>query len=215
LSSKVAKLAATYRQHLSVPWQAGLAAIQRVIFAVYDKADELRLRANVGEFELATQQAGKQWLLLDVTNAFPLWMAAQEYRDAYFESPEDLAGYQTGELTEFVADLTAKLKARIAAEAGPDTVVALLGVGALFGLARVSSVVEGIKESVRGRLLVFFTACWMRATDGTTSPYRCLPRNDATHHLKNQSKDHHAEQGHLQQAPQGKPPRQQRRGRGL
>lgn len=88
MSSKVAKLATAYRQHLTVPWQAGLAAIQRVIFAVYDKADELRLRANVAEFELATQQAGKKWLLLDVTNAFPEWMAAQEYRDAYFESPE-------------------------------------------------------------------------------------------------------------------------------
>jgi hypothetical protein len=156
MSSRIAKLAAAYRQHLSVPWQGGLAAIQRVIFAVYDKADELRLRANVGEFELASQQAGKQWLLLDVTNAFPEWMAAQEYRDAYFESPEDLAGYQAGELSEFVADLTAKLKVRISAEDGPDTVVALLGVGTLFGLARVSSVVEGIKESVQGRLLVFF-----------------------------------------------------------
>ncbi len=156
MSSKVSKLAAAYRQHLSVPWQAGLAAIQRVIFAVYDKADELRLRANVGEFELATQQADKQWLLLDLTNAFPQWMAALEYRDAYFEAPEDLAGYQTGELTEFVADLTTKLKTRIAEEAGPDTVVALIGLGTLFGLARVSSVVEGIKESVQGRLLVFF-----------------------------------------------------------
>ncbi|WP_025097274.1 BREX protein BrxB domain-containing protein [Burkholderia sp. A1] len=156
MSSKIAKLVSVYRQHLTVPWQPGLAAIQRVIFAVYDKADELRLRANVGEFELASQQAGKQWLLLDVTNAFPEWMAAQEYRDAYFEAPEDLAGYQAGELTEFVADLNAKLKARISSEAGPDTVVALLGVGTLFGLARVSSVVEGIKEAVEGRLLVFF-----------------------------------------------------------
>lgn len=156
MSSKVAKLVSAYRQHLTVPWQAGLAAIQRVIFVVYDKADELRLRANVDEFALATQQAGKRWLMLDVTNAFPDWMAAQEYRDAYYESPEDLAGYQTGELTEFVADLNAKLKARIEAEAGPDTVVALLGVGTLFGLARVSSVVEGIKEVVDGRLLVFF-----------------------------------------------------------
>ncbi len=156
MSSRVGKLAAAYRQHLTVPWQVGLAAIQRVIFAVYDKADELRLRANVGEFELATQQAGKQWLLLDVTDAFPQWMASQEYRDAYFESPEDLAGYQTGELTEFVTDLTTKLKARIFEEAGSDTVIALLGVGSLFGLARVSSVVEGIKESVAGRLLVFF-----------------------------------------------------------
>lgn len=156
MSSKVAKLIATYRQHLTVPWQAGLAAIQRVIFAVYDKADELRLRANVPEFELATQQAGKQWLLLDVTNAFPEWMAAQEYRDAYFENPEDLAGYQTGELTEFVTHLTTTLKQRISAESGPNTVVALMGVGALFGLARVSSVVEAIKDTVEGRLLVFF-----------------------------------------------------------
>lgn len=156
MSSKVSKLASAYRQHLTVPWQSGLAAIQRVIFAVYDKTDELRLRANVEEFALATQQAGKQWLLLDVTHAFPEWMSAQEYRDAYFECPEDLAGYQTGELTEFIADLNAKLKAKISAEAGPNTVVAVMGVGTLFGLARVSSLVEGIKEAVEGRLLVFF-----------------------------------------------------------
>lgn len=156
MSSRVARLVSVYRQHLAVPWQSGLAAIQRVIFAVYDKSDELRLRAHLGEFELATQQAGKRWLLLDVTNAFPEWMAAQEYRDAYFESPEDLAGYQTGELIEFVSDLTASLEARIAAEADGDTVVALLGVGTLFGLARVSSLVEGVKDAVDGRLLVFF-----------------------------------------------------------
>ncbi len=43
----------------------------------------------------------------------------EEYRDAYFESPEDLAGYQVGELTEFVADLTTQLKARIATELAP------------------------------------------------------------------------------------------------
>ncbi len=156
MSSKVGKLVSVYRQHLTVPWQTGLAAVQRVIFAVYDKTDELRLRANIGEFELATQQAGKQWLLLDVTNAFPEWMVAQEYRDAYFESPEDLAGYKAGELTEFVAHLKARLKAQIHAEAGPDTVVAVLGVGTLFGLVRVSSVVEGIQDAVEGRLLVFF-----------------------------------------------------------
>lgn len=156
MSSKVSKLVSTYREHLTVPWQSGLAAIQRVIFAVYDKTDELRLRANIDEFGLVTQQAGKEWLLLDVTNAFAEWMSCQEYRDAYFESPEDLAGYQTGELIEFIADLTAKLTTRISEEAGPNTVVALMGVGTLFGLARVSSIVEGIKESVQGRLLVFF-----------------------------------------------------------
>lgn len=94
--------------------------------------------------------------MIDITDAFPEWMAAQEYREAYFESPEDLAGYQAGELTEFVADLNVKIRERITTDAGPETVVAILGVGTLFGLARVSSVVEGIKEVVQGRLLVFF-----------------------------------------------------------
>lgn len=154
--SKVAKLLSTYRQHLTVPWQNGLAAIQRVIFAVYDKTDELRLRANIDEFSLVTEQAGKRWLLIDLTNAFPEWMAAQEYREAYFDCPEDLAGYQSGELTEFVASLNTRLESHIAAEACPDTVVALMGMGSLFGVARVSAVVEGIKDIVPGRLLVFF-----------------------------------------------------------
>jgi hypothetical protein len=85
--SKVAKLVSAYREHLTVPWQAGLASIQKVIFAVYDKSDELRLRAHVGEFEQVTQLAGHKWLLIDLTHAFPIWMAAQEYRDAYFECP--------------------------------------------------------------------------------------------------------------------------------
>lgn len=156
MSSKLAKLLAVYRQHLTVPWQEGLAAIQRVIFAVYDKTDELRLRANVDEFALVTQHADKEWLLVDVTNAFPEWMASLEYRDAYFENPEDLAGYPMGELSEFIESMIEQLKAQIAASAGPKTVVALLGVGSLFGLARVSTLVEGIKDSVPGRLLVFF-----------------------------------------------------------
>lgn len=156
MSSKLAKLLAVYRQHLTVPWQEGLAAIQRVIFAVYDKTDELRLRANVDEFALVTQHADKEWLLIDVTNAFPEWMASLEYRDAYFENPEDLAGYPMGELSEFIESMIVQLKAQIAASAGPKTVVALLGVGSLFGLARVSTLVEGIKDSVPGRLLVFF-----------------------------------------------------------
>lgn len=154
--SKVAKLVNSYREHLTVPWQSGLAAIQKVIFAVYDKSDELRVRAYVGEFEQATQQAGHKWLLVDVTQAFPEWMTNQEYRDAYFECPEDLDGYSVGEITEFMKSLIMTVKTQIQSSADDNTVVALLGVSSLFGLARVSSLVEGIKEVIGGRLLVFF-----------------------------------------------------------
>ncbi len=83
-------------------------------------------------------------------------MASQEYREAYFECPEDLAGYQSGEISEFAAALIQRVHRHIQAEATVDTVVALLGVGALFGLARVSTLVEGIKDAASGRLLIFF-----------------------------------------------------------
>jgi len=154
--NKIARLINTYRDHISIPWQMGLAAIQRVIFAVYDKEDELRLRAHAGEFELVTVQATHRWLLIDITNSFPEWMAAHEYSDAYFECPEDLSGYQSGEIIEYVQALISQVKARIVAEADANTVVALLGVGSLFGLGRVSTLVDGIKDVVPGRMLVFF-----------------------------------------------------------
>jgi hypothetical protein len=179
MSSRLQRLAGVYRQHLDVPWQTGLAAIQRVIFAVYDKTDELRLRAQIGEFSLATQQAGKRWLLIDLTNAFPQWMAAQEYRDAYFECPEDLEGWHSGELAGFVRDLVTMLEARIAAEADAQTVVALFGAGTLFGLARVSSIVEGIKDAVPGRLLVFFPG----EHHPETHSYRLLDARDGWNYL--------------------------------
>ena len=179
MSSRLQRLAGVYRQHLDVPWQTGLAAIQRVIFAVYDKTDELRLRAQIGEFSLATQQAGKRWLLIDLTNAFPQWMAAQEYRDAYFECPEDLEGWHAGELAGFVRDLVTMLEARIDAEADAQTVVAQFGAGTLFGLARVSSIVEGIKDAVPGRLLVFFPG----EHHPETHSYRLLDARDGWNYL--------------------------------
>lgn len=179
MATKISKILAAYRKHLEVPWQAGLAAIQRVIFVVYDKTDELRLRVSVDEFALVTQHAQKHWLLLDVTNAFPEWMASQEYREAYFEDPSDLAGYHTGELSQFTADISAQLKAKIASEAKSDTVVALLGVGALFGVARVSTVVEEIKEVVSGRLLVFFPGEY----HSENHTYRLLDARDGWNYL--------------------------------
>jgi len=179
VASRLERLLASYRQHLTVPWQSGLAAIQRVIFAVYDKTDELRLRANVAEFELAAQEAGKRWLLIDVTDSFAHWMSAQEYRDAYFESPEDLAGYQAGEFTEFVADLQLRLNMQIREAADSNTVVALLGVGALFGVARVSTIVEAIKDAVPGRLLVFFPG----EHHPETHSYRLLDARDGWNYL--------------------------------
>lgn len=175
--SKLVKLLNMYREHIAVPWQQGLAGAQRVIFAVYEPHDELRLRVNVMEFEMATKAAGRSWQLVDITDAFPVWMAGQRYRDSYFENPGDLDGYISGQVTGFAQHLEQYLRKKIAEEADDKTVTALLGVGSLFGLARVSHVVERIADTVPGRLLVFFPG------EYANNNYRLLDARDGWNYM--------------------------------
>jgi hypothetical protein len=154
--SRLDKLVSAFRAHIGTPWQSGLAGAQRVIFAVYDKTDELKLRARVDEFAIATREAGHRWQLIDVTNAFPEWMAAHRYRESYFEDPASLEGYAEGRVDGFMGALKDRVSREISDGADANTVSAILGVGALFGVARVSKLVEDVVPGVPGRLLVFF-----------------------------------------------------------
>jgi hypothetical protein len=126
-----------------------------VIFVVYAPADELKLRVYIDEFELRTRDAGYGWKLLDLTDAFPKWMAAHRYREKYFRRPELLAGHAEGRLTGFTTRLIEQTQAQIA-EASERDVVAISGVGTLFGLSSVSKLVEQAAPAIKGRLVVFF-----------------------------------------------------------
>src|SRR5690606_222027 len=118
---------------ISIPWMGGLADEQRVIFAVYHKEDELKLRARVEEFRLATLHAGHEWLQLDATLLFPEWMASQKYREDYFEFPDDLRS----KYKSFARDSVEKLAAQIVQEDSANTLVSLVGCGTLFGFVSV------------------------------------------------------------------------------
>lgn len=122
---------------------------------VYAPADELRLRIYVDEFELRTREAGHGWKLIDLTDAFRRWMAAHRYRDKYFRRPALLAGYPAARLTEFIAHLVEETRSQIA-QASDNDVVAIVGVGALFGVSSVSTLVEKVSPTIKGRLVVFF-----------------------------------------------------------
>jgi hypothetical protein len=175
--SRLARLAAVYRSYISAPWQSGLAGAQRVIFAVYDKTDELKLRIQVEEFAIATKEAGHGWQLIDVTNAFPDWMAAHRYRESYFEDPASLEGLGDGQVDGFVSFLTEKVSAQIQGGADAQTLTAVLGVGALFGVAKVSRLVEEVAPAVPGRLLVFFPG------EYADNNYRLLDARDGWNYL--------------------------------
>jgi hypothetical protein len=74
MASRVDALAEAYARHVELPWDRGLAPPQRVWFAVYPKEEERRLRYKVEAFQIATADAGKRWLLVDLTDSFSRWL---------------------------------------------------------------------------------------------------------------------------------------------
>lgn len=151
---RIEELADRYGEHIATPWQKTVAGAQRVIMVVYDKELERTLRARIAEFKTRTLLANHDWHEVDLAPAFAEWMAQDDYRDAYFESPEDLQLKLEAEFAERVAE---RVRATLLdADVGEKSVVAVLGVGSLFGFTRVSKVLKLLEADIRGRLVVFF-----------------------------------------------------------
>lgn len=170
--SKIQRLAERYEKFCALPWEQSLAGPQKVWFAVYDKRDERRLRARLGEFELTTKQAGYKWRLVDLTDAFGKWMANHDYRDSYFEMPSDLNLL----LPEFQSNVVEQIEAELQ-QSDENTVVAVQGVACLFGFAKVSAVVNDLSSSIPGRLLIFFPG------EHVDNSYRLLDARDGWNYM--------------------------------
>lgn len=170
---RVEDLAAVYERHIAAPWQRTVAGAQRVMMVVYDKGLERTFRARKDEFAQRTRGAGHAWVEFDCTRCFADWMAADEYREAYFESPEDLAMKLEG---EFVGSVVGPLR-QVLREADENTVVAVTGVASLYGFTHVSEVIRAVEPDVRGRLVVFFPG----SKDGNN--YRLLDARDGWNYL--------------------------------
>ncbi|MDO8502508.1 MAG: DUF1788 domain-containing protein [Gemmatimonadaceae bacterium] len=162
-----------YGQHIATPWQRTIAGAQRIVMLVYDKELERTLRARKSLFELETHKALHEWLEVDVTDAFATWMGADEYRDAYFESPDDLQLKLDSEFADFVATRIRE----VLKGASANAVVAVFGVGSLFGFVRVSHVLRAVEPDIVGRLAVFFPGQY----EGNN--YRLLDARDGWNYL--------------------------------
>jgi hypothetical protein len=152
--ARIEELAERYARHVSTPWQRTMSGAQRVIMVVYEKELERTLRARKVLFEAATLEAGHNWHEIDLASIFPSWIASDEYRDAYFEQPDDLSLKLDSEFPEYAA--ATLRQALTAPHVTENTVVAVTGVSTLFGLARFSEIVRKVDRDIRGRLLVFF-----------------------------------------------------------
>lgn len=172
--SSIDSLLGAYESYARLPWSTNLSGAEKVWMAVYEPAQERRLRFRLPEFEMATKAAGHGWECIDLTDAFARWMAAHPYRDTYFEEP-DLMESALPEFAETV--VTSVSEALQRPEADENTVVALCGMAALFGLMRASALLDRVAGSVRGRLLMFFPG----QRDGNN--YRMLDAHDGWTYL--------------------------------
>ena len=173
--ARIEDIAERYGRHIATPWQRTIAGAQRVVMVVYDKELERTLRARKLAFETATREAGHDWFDVDLSDAFAAWMAADDYRDEYFSSPEDLQLKLDAEFPEFVAGRIRDMLRK--PEVTADSVVAVIGVGSLFGFARVSQVLKKIEADIKGRLVVFFPGQFER------NNYRLLDARDGWNYL--------------------------------
>lgn len=151
---QIEKLAERYGRYISLPWQKGLAGAQRAIFVVYSKTDERRIANRKELFALATIEMEHTWKEVDLAEAFSRWMSNIDYRESYFEMPEDLEIKLDEDFLEHIVSILQKLLS--APDVDDQTVVGVFGIASLFGFVRISEIMAKIENTIRGRLVVFF-----------------------------------------------------------
>lgn len=172
--NRIKQLLRNYASHIAVPWRHDAAPAQRVIFCVYNERDERLLRARIEEFELETKRAGHEWCCFDLTSTFAEWLTGQRYAKKYFAQPDLLQNL----LPKYRQYLTRQFAQFVEGEQ-PDHngVVAIYGVGSLFGLLKVRDVVDDFAQHVPGRLVVFFPGSF------ENNNYRLLDGYDGWNYL--------------------------------
>lgn len=170
--SEIDGLLSAYDQILNLPWKGNLSGPEKVWFLVYDPSNERRIRLRLPEFEVLTIQGGYRWIQTDLTQTFAKWMAETEYRESFFENPEDMDPMLDDFTNNVIGQIIDALDHR-----DDHTVTAITGISSLFGLTHASKVIDGVTSKIEGRLLVFFPGRY----DG--SVYRLLDARDGWNYL--------------------------------
>ena len=150
--SAIDRLLNNYSRQVRLPWPPNTSGKQRVWFAVYPPAEERRVRARLPQFEALTLEANHGWTSVDLTRLLPEWIAAHEYRKEIFAEPEHFSA--NSELEVLAVERVRQACTREDVDAA--TVVVVTGLASLFDFMRVSTLVESVEDSVRGRLLILF-----------------------------------------------------------
>jgi len=154
MASKIDQLLSAYEVVVKEQWSTSLSGQERVWFLVYDPAEQRKVDLRMGDFEMATQKAGKRWITISLKKCFPTWMANHDYKEEYFNEPETLVDQLEGDFKEFAIDF---LKEEMNKQITDDsTLIAIRDISSLFGFNRMSDILNGCANAFKGRMLIFF-----------------------------------------------------------
>ena len=140
-----------YQRQVALPWMSDTPPAGRIWIVWYDKTLQRRFTGRLNEFELATRKAGHGWQHFDAAPWLGRWLARHEFFEALAGQPRELRGLLPDIETQLVTDLRAALDA-----CSSKDVLAVDGCGALFGVTRISNLLNRIAPYIPGRLLLGF-----------------------------------------------------------
>lgn len=154
--SRIDQLLTRFRTHVSQPLRRDFPLSQRIWFAVYPPEDERKLVPRLPEFELATRDAGLEWVRVDVSGSFAEWLDSCDDKDEIIGDPELVETYADPGYVDFVKERLAEAVTRNAHKKPEQTIFALTGLMEFYDFVHVSSIMDALDPKFPGVLLVFF-----------------------------------------------------------
>lgn len=148
------QLILAYDKVINEPWSNSLSGQERVMFLVYDPAEQRKIDLRMGDFESATFKAGKRWESISLKSCFSSWMSNHDYREEYFQTPEYLVDQLEAEFIPYAINFMQTKLHDINTD--QNTLIAIKDVASLFGFGRLSEILKSCDNDFKGRLLIFF-----------------------------------------------------------
>ena len=171
--SKINQLLAKFESIIKEPWPTGLSGQEKVWFLIFDPIDLRKVHFKLAEFEMATKNANRDWLLVSLNDYFTNWLSKKDYKESFFEEPEYISDPLQNEFREYII---IEINKRLVHNS-ENTLVVLKDASAIFGFIKLSEIVQDISNKIKGRLMVLFPG------EFTNNQYRLMDARDGWDYL--------------------------------
>ena len=172
--TKIDQLLKKFQRIIKEPWTKGLSGQEKVWFLIFEPADLRKIHFNLGEFEIATKNANKDWHIISLEKKFSNWLSKHDYSEAFFEDPEYISDALHDDFKEYLENSINKELEHINSS---NSLIVLKDVSGIFGFIKLSEVVNTISNKIEGRLMVLFPG------EFTNNQYRLMDARDGWDYL--------------------------------